>query len=370
MRRRRGGTRTVLVVVQVAVRGRAHEGVAVVLARGAFRPVLAIALHALAPAVGEEIVAPGRRLRPPEAAPGHRAFVVDVGRIRVVVATRIVLGIARFALAEQADPVVAEASVAHTEVVRVEAAIPARTQADGLAELALVGDLEGRGAEAGDLDAHAPRIGQGDHQRADERMELQLVRNQPLDGGIGLFQGGAVRHQRSVARGQRQHLVVDPDPDDLALLAQDADPGVPTALLVAQHLEFLQPQSLHGRGIVRLQAQVVVVFGDPPADAATAAADIARAFLLLDRRQPGLLAAAGLHQADRAAAFRWIEIAVAASRQPQHRRQQYGSRHALHGIAPALAPCNRTRGPPRHADIRAQKKAPRCGAFGHRRRAQ
>ena len=227
--------------------------------------------------------------------------------------------------------------MANAELLGVMAAIPGGAQADGVTELPFVRDLVGRCAEAGHLDAHAARIGQGDHQRADEGMELQFARDQALELRVRAFKRGSVRHQRPVSRGQGVHLVVHPHPDDIALLAEDADLRTHAAVLVAQHLEFLQPQAPCGRGIVRLQAQVVVGFGDPLADAAAAAADTSRALLLLDRRQPGLLAAAGIDQPDRTTAFRGVETAVAACRQQQHGRQQHGSHCALHCIAPLQA---------------------------------
>ena len=206
-----------------------------------------------------------------------------------------------------------------------------------MAELAFVRDLVRGGLEPGHLDAHAPRIGQGDHQRADEGMELQFARDQALELRIRAFKHGSVCDRRPVARRQCQHLVVHPYPDDAALLAEDTDLRTHAAVLVAQHLEFLQPQAPCGGGIVRLQAQVVVGLGDPLADAATAATHIPRALFLLDARQPGLLAAAGIDQPDRAAALGRVETAVAACRQQQHRRQQHGPHRVLHCFALALA---------------------------------
>ena len=112
-----------------------------------------------------------------------------------MVATRIVLGIARFLLAEQADPVLADAAMANTEILGVVSAIPGRAQADGVTELAFVRDLVRRGPVTGHLDADTACVGQGDHEFADEGVVLQFARQDAGDLGVGLRQRGTIRHR-------------------------------------------------------------------------------------------------------------------------------------------------------------------------------
>src|SRR5690606_4564897 len=217
--RRRVGAAPARVVVDVA---RLHQQLHVLLVLDARDPVLAEAGDAALAAALQEVVAPGGG-GAPERAPGEVALVVDVRRIRVVVAPGVVLGGTRLLFAEQADPRVAEAAVAHAERVGPVGAVPRGRHAARLAEPAFIHDFVGRRAEPGHLDPHPARVRQRDHQFPGPGVVLQFLRQYPGDAGVGLLQGGTIGHQRTVARGQCDRLVVHPDPDDIALLAEDAD---------------------------------------------------------------------------------------------------------------------------------------------------